>query len=551
MTITAVAVGSAEITVTASDGTASVPAGFTVIVTAPGAPMWEKEIPDVTFAHGDAARTFTLEDYFNGATMYDATSDDEAVVMAAVDDAQTTLTLTPVGAGSAVVEITPSNSGGDGTTQSITVTVAGSPTKPTLKPGQMIPESIRVVRLTDTVAGSADLATLDAAEKHYVLTDLIRDPDGPDADLVFSTTTTDSKKVAVYETAVDAGTDGTLNERQAITAATLDKMTTDASHITIRGRSAGTETVTIMATADDGSTESWTIMVTVGAVNAPPGVGTASEIPGQIGAADATENKRLKIGESRTILDDVTFSEYFTDTDVSTPGSGDTLTLSVKYYTAAATVSDGVIAEGAVEVDAADAGVTYEIEGETWAGDPNGKFTLTLTGAKGTDNTSSTATDHGHMVALIATDSYGMSRARLFRVIVNNAPKDEGAQASATPAGTPLTLEGEDDYMDIGLDTVGDTDIVTLPLVADNAGYFHDPDNGDTLTCRINHPMGSDVATFTLQSDATTADPRTLRIVPKKIGDASVTIACVDTFMVHSDSNTLRVKVTHQDVSRQ
>jgi len=554
VTIEAVAVGSAMVTVTATDGEDSTDDVFMVTVTAPAVPTWKKEIPDVTFEHDGGPQTFMLADYFDRATMYHADDGDGMVVEAAVNDAQTMLTLTRVGAGNAVVEITPSNSGGDGATQSITVMVAATPTTPTLKPGKMIPSTIRVVQLIDANAATADLAALDAAERHYDLTDLIRDPDGPDADLVFSTTTTDPKMVAVYSTAVDEETDGTLDERQAIPATTLDMMTTDASRITIRGRSAGEATVTITATADDGGTMSWPIVVMVGSANVAPAVGTATAIPDLIGAAGA-DNPRLKIGESRTILEGVTFTDYFTDVNVSTPSSGDTLTLSVKYYAATTTATDGVIADGATEVDAANAGVTYELTGKTWAGDPNAEFTLALRGVRGTDNTADAATDHGHVVALIATDSYGMSRARLFRVIVNNPPKAEGAQASATPPGTPLTLGDEDDYMDIGLDTVGTSDNVAFLLVDpnNNGGYFHDPD-GDILTCRINASTGADVAKFTLEEGegATgTANPRSLRIVPEKIGNASVTIACVDTFMEHSPEATLNIRVSHQDVSQQ
>ena len=36
---------------------------------------WKKEIPDVTFEHDGAPKTFMLADYFNDATMYVATSD--------------------------------------------------------------------------------------------------------------------------------------------------------------------------------------------------------------------------------------------------------------------------------------------------------------------------------------------------------------------------------------------------------------------------------------------------------------------------------------------
>ena len=127
LTIEAVAAGTAMITVTASDGAASVQDMFTVTVTNPAVPTLKKGFRAVTFAHDGAPQTIMLEDHFNRATSYNAVSDDETVVMAAVNDEQTMLTLTRVGAGSTVVEVTPSNSGGAGTIQLINVTVDAEP----------------------------------------------------------------------------------------------------------------------------------------------------------------------------------------------------------------------------------------------------------------------------------------------------------------------------------------------------------------------------------------------------------------------------------------
>ena len=174
------------ITVTATDGEDSVSDMFDVEVNAPDVPAWKKEIPDPpAFAHDDAAgKTYMLEDYFSNATMYRATANPSGVVTATVSDDHTMLTLMVEGPGTTTVEITPSNSGGDGITQSITVMVnspAAAPQLPTLKPNQMIPSTLRVVQLTDTAAaaltpgGADDDATFEAAEEHYVLPNLIRE----------------------------------------------------------------------------------------------------------------------------------------------------------------------------------------------------------------------------------------------------------------------------------------------------------------------------------------------------------------------------------------
>ena len=288
ITITAVAAGMSTITVTASDGRGgSVDQMFDVTVTNPDVPSWKKEIPDVTFAHDGGPRTFMLADYFNRATMYMAMSDDEDVVTAAVNDEQTMLTLTRVGPGSADVEITPSNSGGNGTIQTITVMVNAAPTsprKPTLKPGKTIPMEVKITALTAAAANdaafdvtdTATLARLNAAEKDYDLSDLIKDPERADADLEFMTRSTNPEIVGVYANPADEDdpADGNADERAGIEKATLDKTTplTD-SHIRIRGRKAGTATVEITASSDSGASETWTIMVTVATSNTAPIVG--------------------------------------------------------------------------------------------------------------------------------------------------------------------------------------------------------------------------------------------------------------------------------------
>ena len=248
------------ITVTATDGAASIPDMFDVTVMAPDAPTWKKEIPDATFEHDGEPQTIMLAEYFNDARGYALNDDiDESVVMAALNTEQTMLTLTRAGAGETVVEITPSNSGGDGTTQSITVMVNAAPTSPrppTTKPGKTIPMTVRVVALADATAIAYDdddvtgdnLIALNAAEKIYMLRDLIKDPeragrrlgvhDGDDRPRRLWPCTQTLLMLARQLTTTAA--------RGANTpATTLDKMTSDADTIRIRGRKAGTANVMI------------------------------------------------------------------------------------------------------------------------------------------------------------------------------------------------------------------------------------------------------------------------------------------------------------------
>ena len=139
LTITASAPGTTMITVTASDGNLDVSDTFDVMVTSPEAPESSSELPDQVFSHDDmAARMFTLSGYFSRATMYTvAVTGDEGVVTAVEEGG--VLTLTPGdSAGRAVVEVTPSNSGGEGSSQTITVNVGSTPIPTSIKPLQAV-----------------------------------------------------------------------------------------------------------------------------------------------------------------------------------------------------------------------------------------------------------------------------------------------------------------------------------------------------------------------------------------------------------------------------
>ena len=298
----------------------------------------------MTFEHNGGPQTFTLEEYFNDATMYDVDDGDGSVVMAEVNEEQTVLTLTRVGAGDAVVEVTPSNSAGAGVVQSINVMVKTAPTlpkPPELKPGKTIPMAVKVTALdgdtarewTDDPITDVNLATLNAAEKSFDLRDLIKDPERADADLEFMTETSNPEFVAVYADPADTGTGADSNngnERAATTKATLDKMTSDAHKIWIRGRKAGMATVTITASSDSGESETWTISVTVATSNIAPDVGagddgtTAVVFPGT-GVADTdpyrkfvglNDANRLKLNPTKMWKEKLDLGSLFYDPDV-------------------------------------------------------------------------------------------------------------------------------------------------------------------------------------------------------------------------------------------
>ena len=220
VTIMPLSAGTTMVEVTAENSHGEVSQMFTVTVEAapvepPAKPTTIERFAHVYFEHNGGPQTITLSDHFSGATDYKLSNSDSAVVSAALNDDKTVLTLTRVGPGTAAVRITPSNISGDGTTEVINVTVKAAPAQPKppeLKMGQTIPAAVKVTELTDarladstatpdltadSITGDA-LAFLDAGEKVYMLRDLIKDPERADADLEFSTTTSNSEIVAVY-----------------------------------------------------------------------------------------------------------------------------------------------------------------------------------------------------------------------------------------------------------------------------------------------------------------------------------------------------------------
>ena len=267
--------------------------------------------------------------------------------------------------------------------------------------------------------------------------------------------------------------------------------------------------------------------------------------------------QRLKIGETRKAFDG-NISVLFSDADFMKPDRpNEMLTLSVKYFPVGTTTIDGVaINTNTVEELAADkVGVSHTLSTTTWNGSSSAKLTLSLTGTMGTPLGADdiAETDDGNLVALIATDEYGRAFAHVLQVIVNHVPKAEGAQAE-----DPKTLGTEMGHMDLAFDSVTATNNATrVVLVEDDGGYFHDPDGAtDSITCRIKGTTGTSgdnpAFKFTLQNEAgDTADPRGLRIETLKAqGTGSVTIACLDAYGESSPDATLSVKATHQSVSR-
>ena len=519
------------ITVTASDGADSISDMFDVTVTAPEAPDWKKEIPDVTFEHDDTSQMFTLSEFFNRATMYMATSSAPTVVTAEVNDEQTMLTLTRVGEGSAVVEITPSNSGGDGPTQSITVMVEAARQVPTTKTGMMF-EALKINMVADDGNAANDavtftdeeIAAVKAATKRYMLSTYVTDPDGDDAELKFSTSTDDNAVVAVYATPTAGPADnvhlGNPSDAQ------LKQMTQEGSDITIRGRKAGTATITVTATDADMETESWSFVVTVPTVNnTGPSVAADADLPADFDGLNGANRLKMSGGAKELTIN---LGDIFNDPNVEEGADNNPRTSGDSWDLKAMSTNEEAVTVRLVSTNKVNMPDEYKVVlTPVGPGDAIIYFTAEdsfgmMAGGKvpegGTD-----------------TDSDGYVDETSFPVKVNSPPVNYSGDGDkrrslstenrlmdlvASWAATDVDVDDDDDNYDItdGVLILVDTDLTDEDL----QGYFYDKDN-DPLKCRINVEGDSVGVTLGTDRDRITLDP-----TADKSGETMVTVTCWD-----------------------
>ena len=326
--------------------------------------MLLKDFADVTFAHDAGPQEITLSAHFSGPMLvYTLLSSNENVVTAT--ESAGTLTLTPVGPGTAAVTVTASNDGGN-LSLTISVTVEAS-MLPMLADGMSFMD---LKMVADPSATEDRIESFDLAK--YFRAGIL---------LSFETMTSDAGKVAVY------------NKRDAddadLTEAELDmaKMA-DGNMITIQSRAVGVATITVRATNAKGLSTTETFTVTVIDMNtAPETRGSAPD--------DITGTNRLKIGDSKTVKID--YGLHFHDPDISDRTKDDMWVLTAESSdTSILTLTHALT--GAV-------GKPDEVE-----------VVLTAVGA-------GTA-----MVEMKATDSFDRSAEKMFEVQVNHRPQPYGAQ---------------------------------------------------------------------------------------------------------------------------
>ncbi len=533
LTITADAAGTTMITVTATDGVESVSDKFSVMVTAPDAPTRTGPPPGVqTFASSNAeAMDIELDGYFHGATGYEAESDDETVVTASVSNS--TVTLTPEGAGTALVTVTAQNSGDEVATLIFRVKVSDPVVAaPTVKSPirdqtvvigdapLMIDVSVNFSDATDYDAlclddakctaevTAAGMLTLTAGTQYGTTNVWVRAfndagsvPDEFEAEVQakptlkkifedwyihvnpgeFNTKPIMAVKAKDYVTDPDGE-----DEKLQFMVTSSDKAILEAQEAedgawSIKFLAFGIATVTVTATDEDMNVASWTYEVTVVGGNERP---TALPRSGLIkNVSGNPKDTKLYIGEIATVIDEILVGRLFDDSDFV---RGDELTFELGVYKGGTDIgkiidTDGrKIAMEPLAPDKAQVSGVVSINGDSstpkWGGDAS-KITVTLTALRG-----GTTTDR---VWIIATDRRGRSAAQYVDVHVNSVLKSEGAQADLQKRAK-LSGQGDQKAVVSGGSARNDAGVVLMTwdgVLADNP--FGDNPGSNVRTIKL------------------------------------------------------------------
>ena len=538
VTITPVAAGDATVTVTATNSR-NLSATRTISVTVNPAPNNPptltpgRSVPDVTLVLvDDPSWARDVSGYFmdadGDALMYSADSSDDTKAMASVSGSM--VTITALAEGSATITVTASDDE-DSAAMSIYVTVAPARVTPTPNAAPSIKKAIGD-RKVEMIA-SGDNANMEISIN---LSEHFEDPEmGPlyyNVSIVSQSptaTTTPAPKVIDLVAGFPDGTD--LN-----------------SSLVIDAMSTGTAMVKVVARdAQLAATES-TFMITV--VDADSNEAPDNVAPGTapIGAITDVVTVRLKVGETKTVIDDREIIEYFTDLDfpsVTLNQPGDKLTFMIKHYPATVPNGAALFDDDGDPVDPAPEAledgknqVSAVLSQPTWTGNLKSKFTLRVTGLRG-----STAPGNDS-VAIIATDEFGKSAARVFPVRVNHRPVAYGPTAAAAEKDRKMPA-GIDKFLKMDASS---TDAVTYDLdtlTGDDPAVFSDADGSDdTLMCsyrtsEANFASDDKTVTVTLPKDT-----NILSVTPiaGRLGSMSITVWCSDGFE-DSPEATIPVKV--------
>ena len=447
--VTGVAVGSATITVTASDGALTATQTVAVTVQTNQAPVKVGTLDAQTLTTGKSGTDVDVGGGFNDPDgdrlTYAATS--SAVSKATVSVSGSTVTIAPVAAGSATIDVTASDGAATSSKQPIAVTVFDN--RPPVPVGSITAQTV--------TAGTNTAKTVDVKSA-------FSDPDG-DA-LTYTVSSSDATKT---------------------------KATVLGSKVSVRGIAAGS--ANIIVTASDGAaTTSQSIAVTVTTNSAPTATGTIStqtvRVPNSVDVtvdtyfsdADgdpltytATNSHPARVGISvsgATVTITAKRAEHATSSDTTmtiTASDGDlsatqTFTLTVQ----ARSGNKPVTATGSIPAQTVDvAGSASSLDVSGYFSEPDGDtihyaarssaIAKATVGVSGSTLTITPVAGGTATIIVTADDGQGSSATQTIAVTVNRAPESAGAIPNQT-----IT-------------------VATNPRPFDVSSYFSDPD-GDALT---------------------------------------------------------------------
>ena len=499
ITATAVAPGSVQVTVTATDPDGA-SAAHLVDVTVEAAnqdPVAVGVIPPQTLTEGDTVRIDAsgfFSDPDGDALTYAAASSDAGVVTAAVDGSM--VMVVAVAEGTATVTVTATDPDGASAMQEAMVTVEAANRAPV------------------AVGEIPDLG-LDEGQDPFVspIDQFFMDPDGDS--LTYAAESSDTTVVTVSMA---------------------------ANIITVVPMDAGAAMVTITATDPGGLSATQTATVTVTAVNRAPEL--TDTIPHQTLAPGDTVTLDVSNTFTDPDGDTLTFTVMSDDTTVATVSvDGAMVTIiavdvGAAFITVTATDPGGLSASQAFAANVATGNLAPETVGEIAAqtlkvgatatldvsgyfSDPNGD-SLTYTAASSDDAVAGVTID-GETVTITGA-ALGMATLTVTASDPDGLSANQEAVVNVVPNQSPEvsdTIPVHDLF--IVLDSMDMTMVDTLTMVVlDMAAYFEDPD-GDELTytattsdegtAKVETVEGSVVTTIAVSSDSTFAHDTTMLTV--------------------------------------
>ena len=487
LTISAVAAGSATVTVTATDGYNSATQTLSVTVVANSAPVAVGTIPDQSVRVGSPAVTVNVRSYFSDPDghplTYSATSSDTS--KATVSVLGSTLTIDAVATGSATITVTVTDTANATATQTISVSVLSN----------RLPVRVGYIP-TQTVSTSGSAVTVDVSS-------YFSDPDGNP--LTYSATSSNPSRATV------SMSEATL---------TINAVTTGSSTITVNA----------IDNSNAGAKQTFTAMVISN--RSPISVGTIPKQTVRVGGTDVT----------------VDVSGYFSDPDgnpltySATSSSTSRATVSVSGSTVTITaVAAGWSTISVKATDTYNASRTRSFSVKVVASDalspvgsiPNQTVALSETGTAVVDVSNYFSGLPGDALTYSATSS-DTDKATVS--VSGSTVTITGVAAGSVTITVEATLNSNTTATQTISVTVyanrAPTAVGTIPTVtvknarADQfgiSGYFSDPD-GNALT----YSASSSDNTIAEANVGTGTNSSTLYILANGLGTATITVTATD-----------------------